>query len=111
MSKPYRIVIRVVALLATLMAIYVAYGFYAEAKAQREVRDFCQSVQTGEDPSAVLARAEAAGAQKRWLRWREGADGERLLLVMFIGLPPFSRHICEVRARQTVTGASTDHLD
>jgi len=102
-----------VVLIILLFAGYVGYGLYAERIAERRAKMFCDSVRPGEDAEAVLARAKTAdGAEERMLRWFvESGRRPRTLRVMFVGLPPFSRHTCVIEAEQKVIKAEYLHYD
>ena len=99
-------------LVVALLAYVGYYGLIREPRAEAAAHAFCDTVRLGESADAVLQRAEQSEAGRRMLRWFGQADGERTLLVMFVGLPPFSRHTCSVQAQgQRVTSARYVYLD
>ncbi len=92
-------------------AVFVGYAFYAEPNAEKLAIAFCGSTKLGDDPADVLERARKTDASKSHLRWTGEVDGSRTLSVIFVGAPPFSRHICEVRAGSRVSATKYVYLD
>lgn len=95
----------------SLFGAYVAYASYAEPRAKQLAAGFCTSIKVGDDPASVLDAARTSEAHKAFLKWHEGPDGNRTLSVIFVGAPPFSRHVCEVTATDRVTSVKTAHVD
>lgn len=75
---------------------YVAWSIYREPIAQQAAKDMCASLSVGQVVEGLRERAFAAGADETFSRWRELADGRRQFDGVFVGAPPFSRHICKV---------------
>jgi hypothetical protein len=95
-----------------LLLGFGSYGLlYAEPKAATKAHAYCDSVRTGDSPSDLIARARASGAAEKGLAWRDSDNGKQSLTVVFIGAPPFSRHICTVIAGELVEKAEYSHLD
>ena len=85
-----------------LFIIFMGYSLYAEPKAERLAKEFCASVKIGDDPAAVLTQAKASNAIMQ-LTWRGKPTEEKTLLVVFMGTPPFLRHICKINAMNKIT--------
>lgn len=95
-----------------LLLGFGSYGLlYAEPKAAKKAHSYCDSVKAGDCPSDLIARASASGAAEQGLVWRASDNGKQSLTVVFIGVPPFSRHICTVIAGELVEKAEYSHLD
>lgn len=109
--QPLKLLATIVLGLIVVFAAYGGYGYYAEPRAHRAAQEFCRGVQPGDQPSDVLTNAQLAGASAAFLRWQKDGPEERVLYVTFIGLPPFSRHMCKVVAGKTVKTAKYLYLD
>lgn len=97
-----------------LLIVYMAYGMYQEPRAEAKARSFCASVKVGDSAEDLVPRALAEGSLATFTKWTPLAvrsPDERQLLVIFVGLPPFSRHVCEIRATSHVLDAHYTHLD
>ena len=71
----------------------------------------CASIALGQNPAPLRDRAIADGASDTWTRWGK-ADGVDTLFITYVGLPPFSRHMCLVRAKGgKVISARLAYLD
>jgi hypothetical protein len=100
----------VIALVLVFVA-FAGYGFYAEHSAKKRAADMCGSISPGQDASGLLNRAVADGANEVQSRWIS-VDGIDNLFITYIGLPPFSRHSCRVKATAgRVVSAELSHLD
>jgi hypothetical protein len=97
--------------LLVAFAIFAGYGFYKEPIAEAQARDFCSSMKIGDPAEGIRERALQAGAESKFAKWHERSNGERTLTAIFVGLPPFSRHICEVTATDVVVSARYTYLD
>lgn len=90
----------------------LSFGWYAEPRAEQAARNFCGTVQIGEDADAVLERAKNTSAltssRQTYLRWN-GPPEARTLWVTFTGAQPYSRHSCIVEAGATVTATRYLH--
>jgi hypothetical protein len=107
----FKLIGRLLLSVVAAMLCYAAYGFYAEKKASHEATEFCKSIKPGEQTESVISRAEQAGADRRSLKWIQGTEESKLLMVTFAGLPPFSRHVCTVKAGARVTQVDYSHVD
>lgn len=86
------------ALIAIVVAfvVYAVWGSHAEGVARKDAAAFCDSVTPGASTDGILDRALAMGVH-RMSAWRKTGQGESLMAI-FMGMPPFSRHICSVEA-------------
>jgi hypothetical protein len=107
-------------ILLGLVAVTVLWGayvkFYKEPHAEAKAREFCASVKEGDPADGLLERALAKGAEPAFAKWHSLSDkyrttDERELLVIFTGLPPFSRHICDIKATTRVIEAHYVYMD
>lgn len=89
---------KVFAIIFLLFTIFAGYGFFAEHSAKKKSAAMCASIKPGQDPATLLDLAIADGASEFQTRWVK-ADGLDTLFITYIGLPPFSRHICLVQAK------------
>lgn len=109
--KPISGPLKIVAVLFGLFAIYVIYSLYAEKVATRKSLAMCHSIAAGSVTTGLRERALADGAnewQSRWLNM----DGMDNLAITYTGAPPFSRHICWVKAKEgRVISAELTYLD
>ena len=88
------------------MAALIAWVVVQERRAESSAREFCESIDPGSAFGTAIERARTAGEDRlRILR-------EDTIVVGFTGLPPFSRHLCEVtRDGDEVGGKRTIYLD
>ena len=84
--------------LIAIVVIYAAYGIYAEKVASGKAASICASVSPGDDTLGLRDKAIADGASEFQTRWFE-SDGTDTLFITYVGLPPFSRHVCHITAR------------
>ncbi|WP_374353348.1 hypothetical protein [Chitinimonas sp.] len=99
---------------SALGMVIMVYCYFAEQYAHKRANDFCASVHINSSAEQVIARAVAAGAVQRYLKWRLGRNEyeHKLLPVVFTGATPLSRHMCNIEARnKTVVGAHYSYLD
>ena len=102
---------KLVLALFAIFAIYLAYGYFAEETASRNAASICATISPSDDASGLQERAIADGAYRSHLGWFE-SDGVDNLHITYIGLPPFSRHICYVKAKDgRVISAELIYLD
>lgn len=94
-----------------VLLAYVAYGHYREPIAKAEAEDFCATVKVGDSTAGIVDRALQAGSMKAFAKWSPEANNERTLLAIFVGMPPYSRHICAITATDVVVRTSYSHLD
>ena len=111
---PKKMVIGLGKMLAALVlfsAIFAAYGFYRERSAKEKSAAICASIPPDSDPSSLRDAAIADGAsdfQTRWFR----SGGFDILSITYVGVPPFSRHICRVKAEgRRVISVEQGYLD
>jgi hypothetical protein len=80
-----------------LIAIFglVGWGSYAEDRASTKANEFCDSISSSQ-PFAELAEL-AKNAGETQLR----VINDQSLVVGFAGIPPFSRHLCEIRLNES----------
>lgn len=62
----------------------------AEWRAEAQARAFCEKFPVGSAFEEAVKEARASGHQIK--SWPEGK-----VAVMYVGVPPFSRHICDIR--------------
>ena len=97
--------------LGLVFAIFAAYGFYAERAAVKKATEMCASISPGSNPSALRTLAIADGASDFQTRWGK-LNGLDTLFITYVGLPPFSRHICLVTSKDgRVISARLSYLD
>jgi hypothetical protein len=89
----------------------IGWGIYREPIAKKEATDFCAAVKVGQSIGDIAECAIASGA-KAWLaKWSVPSDGVRSMHVTYIGMPPFSRHMCVIKATTSVVSAEYQHMD
>jgi hypothetical protein len=91
--------------------LQIGWGIYREPIAKKQAEDFCASIQLGQSIEGIPERAIASGAEAWLAKWSERPAGVRGMHVTYIGMPPFSRHICSITATTEVTGAEYLYLD
>lgn len=89
----------------------ITWGTYREPIAKKEAMDFCATVKVGQSIDGIQERAIASGAVKPFARWSDEKDGTQAMLVIYVGMPPFSRHICEIKASKVVVSAQYTYMD
>jgi len=102
---------KLVAVLLVAFALFIGYGFYREPKAEAQARDFCSAVKVGDSGEGIPERAIQAGAEPAFAKWKEQTNKGRTLNAVFVGVPPFSRHVCTVTATERVISATYGYLD
>ncbi|MBI3149715.1 MAG: hypothetical protein HYZ17_14505 [Betaproteobacteria bacterium] len=102
---------KVLLALALAFGLYLAYGVYAESSASEKATLMCASIISGAEASMLRDRAILDGASDSQTRWLK-RNGQDLLLITYIGLPPFSRHTCSVTTENgRVVAAQRGYLD
>jgi hypothetical protein len=101
----------VLAILVLLGVAQIAWGIYREPIAKKEATDFCATVKVGQSTDGIQERAIASGALKPFAKWKSAADGAQTMFVIYIGMPPFSRHICSIKATNVVISAEYVYMD
>ena len=102
---------KVVVAIFLIFVIFAGYGFYAEHSAKKKASAMCSSIKPGQDPAPLLDRAIADGASDFQTRWGK-IDGVDTLFITYVGLPPFSRHMCLVQAKNgSVISVRQSYLD
>jgi hypothetical protein len=89
----------------------MAWGLYREPIAKQEAKDFCATVKVGQKTDGLQEQALASGASEMRAKWILSGDGTRTMFVTFIGIPPFSRYSCVIKATDVVISAEYDHMD
>ena len=72
----------------------LAWGWRVEQNAQISAKDFCDTVAIGSSFAEVAETARAIGEDRLRLIQEDS------IIIGFTGIPPFSRHICDVRGKQ-----------
>lgn len=101
----------ILAILVLVVLVQFGWGIYREPIAMQEAIAFCATIKVGQSTDGIQERAVASGAMKAFAKWSTEADGSQSMLVIFVGLPPFSRHICEIKANKVVTSAQYRYTD
>ena len=96
--------------LVLLVMAQLAYGYYKEPIAKQLAIDFCAAVKIGDLADGLELKAQENGASIA--KWSTSGDGQRVLMATYIGMPPFSRHICVIKAdSKSVLEAKYTYLD
>jgi hypothetical protein len=106
--------IKVAPILISLALALVIYIPFAEGRAERKAKVLCSSTAVGTAATGLLEKALKAGADGTLTRWQKGQSQAEsdVLTVMFTGAFPYSRHVCNIEAKNDrVTSASYSHLD
>lgn len=102
---------KAVAVIVFLFIMFAGYGYFAERSARMRASAICASIVPGQDPARLRERAIADGASEAQTRWIT-VDGLDTLFITYIGVPPFSRHMCLVQAKDgIVVSAKGARLD
>jgi hypothetical protein len=102
---------KILAVLAVLFSFYVIYSIYAEGVAKRKSLAMCQSIAPNSETTGLRERALADGASEWQSRWHT-SNGVDELTITYTGAPPFSRHICWVKAKNgRVLSVDLKYLD
>ena len=89
----------------------IGWGVYREPIAKKQATDFCVTVKVGQSTDGIAERAIANGAETRLAKWIVQSDGIRVMQATYIGMPPFSRHMCSIKATTSVLTAEYQHID
>ncbi len=77
---------------------------YAEIRAEAKAKAFCSRFTVGGDFNEAIEATNASGVYHR--------VGEKAAFVMYMGVPPFSRHMCVIDgAEGKITRLRQVHLD
>ena len=77
-----------------LVAGVLTWSWWVEQTAQTSAREFCDAVIVGSSFAEVAETAKTVGEDRlRLIR-------EESIFIGFTGVPPFSRHACEVRGEE-----------
>ena len=98
-------------ILALLGIAQIGWGMYREPIAQKQATDFCGTIKIGQSIDGITELAIASGAEARLAKWNNGSDGIQVMHVTYIGMPPFSRHMCWIKANTAVTSAEYVYMD
>ncbi|MBD9469481.1 hypothetical protein [Pseudoxanthomonas sp. PXM01] len=97
--------------LVVLFAVFSAYGLYADRVASRKAAAMCASILPGADAAPLVERALEDGASTRSARW-SSSGGFDTLAIMYVGMPPLSRFLCMVKAKDgRVVSAEQAYID
>ena len=88
-----------------------AWGIYREPIAKKEATDFCATVKVGQSTDGIQERAIVSGALKPFAKWKSAADGTQTMIAIYVGMPPFSRHMCSIKATNVVVSAEYVYMD
>ncbi len=91
--------------------LQIGWGMYREPIAKKQATDFCAGIKVGQSTDGIAEQAIASGAEARLAKWSVEPDGIRVLRVTYIGMPPFSRHMCTIRATTVIVSSEYDHMD
>jgi hypothetical protein len=81
---------------------------YAEIRAEAKAKAFCSRFTVGGDFNKAIEAADASGA---YYSVSENS-GENTVFVMYMGIPPFSRHICFIDGVEgKIVGLRQVHFD
>lgn len=81
---------------------------YAEIRAEANAKAFCSRFTVGGDFNKAVDAADASGAYHKVAE----DSGKNSLFVMFVGVPPFSRHFCFVEGvGGKIVRLSQEHFD
>ena len=98
--------LRLVLLAVVALIVLGIYFGYREASAESQARAFCEEIEPGSELATVENAVEGVGEDRLRLRY------EGYLTVGFTGIPPFSRHLCNVyHDGRIVTSAQYRYLD
>lgn len=89
----------------------IGWGMYREPIAKKQAQDFCGTIKIGQSIDGIAERAITSGAESRLVKWTLGSDGVKEIHATYIGMPPFSRHMCSVKATTSVVSAEYVYLD
>ena len=87
------------------MIAQIGWGMYRKPIAKKQAMDFCAAIKIGQPTEGILEQAIASGAVKAFAKWFDLKDGTRSMSVIYVGMPPFARHICLIKAEFTVLNA------
>ena len=84
-----------------------------DKQAENKARNICADIQPGSNSDNLRALAHASGADDRHSQWRHDKENKQdVLSITYIGVPPFSRFYCLVRAQNgRVMTTELGHLD
>lgn len=102
------------AILGIVVLIGIAqagWGMYREPIAKKQAEDFCSTITIGQSIDGIAERAIASDAEARFAKWSTGSDGIGVMHLIYIGMPPFSRHTCSIKANTTVISAEYMYMD
>lgn len=101
----------VLGLLVVFGILQIGWGMYREPIAKKQATVFCAGVKVGQPVDGIADQAIASGAEVRLAKWSAEPDGLRVMRVTYIGMQPFSRHMCTIRATTAVVSAEYGHID
>lgn len=86
--------------LIVALGLFLGYASYVERQAQHQAQTFCQALVAGMDSTHLAEQAIDQGADRRQTRWFRHEQGHEQLYATFTGMSPFSRHICQIKAKE-----------
>lgn len=89
----------------------IGWGMYREPIAKKQAIDFCATVKIGQSTDGIAERAIESGSEASLAKWSAELDGMRVMNVTYVGMPPFSRHMCTIKATTTVASAEYVYMD
>ena len=105
---------RPISVFLVLIVIFFLYTGFLENKAEKKAKEFCAQIKVGDSTDGLIDSAFKAGAEEKYLKWQRMTNESQkiLLMAMFVGGTPFSRHFCDVEAiDQRVVNATYSYLD
>ena len=101
-----RVLLALFVLLGAGVVAMVLYGIFADSRAADAAMAFCDRIEIGSPLARAEAQAEGVGEARLHLEYAE------FFTVGFTGMPPFSRHLCQVSHNgQVVTAVEYRHAD
>ncbi|MDX2503349.1 MAG: hypothetical protein QNL62_02570 [Gammaproteobacteria bacterium] len=107
-----KVLSRMGAILLFVIVSLIVFGSFREFSAKSNAREFCEATSIGDNAEGILEQSITKGANKMHThRWHQ--EGKmNSLAVTFIGMPPFSRYYCLIKAENgIVVEKSIRHLD
>ena len=81
-----------------IVACLIAWGGLLEESAESNARDFCAEVIVGSSYLGTLEKARTIGEDQLRIISKDS------IVVGFTGIPPFSRHLCEISPKGDEVG-------
>jgi hypothetical protein len=117
-SRKVKLIKRILKWIGWLLGLWLligvavmGWGIYREPIAKQEAKDFCANITPGQSIEGIQEHAIASGASKAFAKWTTDQDGIQVMHVIYVGIPPFSRHTCTIKARTSVVSGEYSHMD